>query len=239
MMRFVARQSIRGLGHRQWDGSLPQRARYHGHAVPSRSLRVGFSLIELLIVTLIMGVLLGVVAACLSAGLRVWDEAARSNVRDAAMALALDVAVRDLSSACVFEETGFAGTTRQLRFPALVTQFRADGAALRELGVVAYDFDEQRGTLFRRSWAYPDTEPALVTAERLATGLAEVRFAYEATPLAPDGGVAQWVDAWENATNLPGRVRLTLQPALAGAASLPVVAQRVVLVRGARWRNEP
>ena len=83
--------------------------------------RRGFSLIELLVVTAILGVVIAAIAGSLAGGIKVWDAARNFNEGEAAAALALAELERDLVNSFDFFDLSFSGHKDGMAFPGVVS----------------------------------------------------------------------------------------------------------------------
>jgi type II secretory pathway component PulJ len=183
----------------------------------------GWTLIELLVTTAIAALVIFVVGASLTAGLRVWATAESFNRIDSTSALATDIMKKDLANALPFFAIPFQGKTREVVFASLLEDPQASSAGVPRLGSVKYTLDASRAALMRRKWAFPSPEPAgLDQLQEIATGVTDLSFEYFQAPIGPESGGA-WGSTWESPTNLPGmiRVRLSFQE-----STVPVVVQR-------------
>ena len=74
-----------------------------------RGTRAGFTLIEMLVVSLILAAVIGVVVACFAAGVKVWEASLRFGAGEAEMAVELAIVEKDLMNATVFYALEFTG----------------------------------------------------------------------------------------------------------------------------------
>lgn len=162
---------------------------------PTRGTRnAGFTLIEIAIVTLILGMVIAAVGACLNGGIRVWDMARVFGAAEIEGSLALEQVGRDLRSAFPFSAIEFRRAGDEVTFAGLVLE--KDTRALR-LGSIRYWLDRGNRALVREATVYPDGTPQ---PERLAAHVVDLRFAYPDEKRASGGA----------GTNLPRRVDVDL-----------------------------
>ncbi len=169
-----------------------------------RVRRGGFTLIELLVVTCIIGVLSAAIVGCFAAGVRLWDAARAFGGDEGEATLALLEAERDLRNALPVRVVPFAGDAHTLTMAGLVRDEREPGTVHRVLGSIRYRFDPADGKLLKQTWPYPAPPPAdregIAIAKRLESFTCRY---YEAE-------AAQWLDQWEDPSNMPTRVSLDL-----------------------------
>ena len=160
---------------------------------------MAFTLIELLIVTAILGVVIGAIGACLAGGIRVWDSARTFNLLERDGSIGLAVMEKDLMNALPIHAIGFEGREDAVKFPALLTA--GDDV---QVGSVEYSFDEYDRALVRREWSYEGVE---VRKERLMENVEDVAMTYFRPP---EGDEATWKERDAPATNFPGKVEVAL-----------------------------
>jgi type II secretory pathway pseudopilin PulG len=188
---------------------------------PARA--AAFSLVELLIVTAILGVVIGVLAACIAGGLRVWDTAQTFQNAEADAVLGLEILERDVGNAVPFFGVPFDGDAEGMVLPALVD----DATGRLRPGTVRYRYDRAGGRLLRTAWVFPGEPPDALGGEAVCTRLRGLEWEFcvveerrdEAGPAARPGETGETESAdrmarWTGeATNLPAavRIRLTLE----------------------------
>jgi prepilin-type N-terminal cleavage/methylation domain-containing protein len=185
------------------------------HRVALRRNIRGFSLIELLVVTVILGLVISVIGACLASGIRVWDASRDFNTAEVEGVIAFQSMERDLVNQFPFYAIGFTGNPTEMSFVGLVqvhgdeqaNQDKADSQ--KRVGTIKYSFDIGRNDLLRREWAYPGTEPDMSKAERIASFVQDMSLEYyRIGGERKDAGV--WQESWSDPTNLPAAVRISL-----------------------------
>jgi prepilin-type N-terminal cleavage/methylation domain-containing protein len=168
-----------------------------------------FTLVELLVVVSILGVVIGVIGACLSGGIRVWDSAQRLTSPEGEVVLGLQVLEKDLANAFDFQAIPFAGTADSLTLAMILRVSPDDGKPPeRRIGTVQYTFDRAKQALLRSQWVYPRSPDAAQGQETLIPGLEQFSLLYAATDREDEAG---WQDSWEDATNRPAWVRIDLR----------------------------
>jgi prepilin-type N-terminal cleavage/methylation domain-containing protein len=162
--------------------------------------RGAFTLIEVMVVLLILGVTIAVIGACLAAGIRVWDSARTFGAVESDALLAIEQIGRDLRNTFEFNDIPFEGDERAVAFPGIV-RTGAEGAS--RLGRIRYALDTAEHRLIRETAVY-DGRGNLEKERReaLAGGVRELALAYWQTPRddSPAG----------TATNLPAAVDITM-----------------------------
>lgn len=167
----------------------------------------GFTLLELLIVTAILGVVVATVGACIAAGIRVWEEARVFSALESRSLLGLEILERDLRNTFVFYGIPFSGEDRDLSFPGLMSVPSADAESGRDLpgvviGRVGYTLESAGGELVRTVSPYASLEGVDAVQETVIEGVDRLSFTYV------EGG--ERVRSWSSSTNLPDRVDIRL-----------------------------
>jgi type II secretory pathway pseudopilin PulG len=186
-----------------------------------------FTLIELLLVTAILGLVIAAIAACLGGGLRAWDAAHRFNVVEADAMTALRIFQKDAANAMLIFDVGCKGTEAEVTFPIVGVDpatLGTEQGAEQSRRILAVRYALEQGTLLREVRALTPGEdvPAPPSKEKLVSGLAGLRLDYRGTTApGPSGG--QWASGWASATNLPAAIRLSLDVPGSGAFTRTVV----------------
>jgi prepilin-type N-terminal cleavage/methylation domain-containing protein len=179
-----------------------------------RRAAMGFTLIELLVVVLIMAVVLGVIGACLAAGIRVWDEAGKFGVAESDAVVGLQIIEKDLKNSVPFHAIVFEGKRSDVSFASLVVPVRQglrnEGGSVAQprIGTVRYFFDAGGMALFRSQDIYGADFAQARTPERIMSNLRDVSLAYYG--LVGGKGNGAWSDQWVDPTNRPVAVRISL-----------------------------
>ena len=207
-----------------------------------------FTLVEMLVVTAILAVLIGVIGACLSGGVRVWDTVRTHGQAEAQLSIALRILERDLANATPFCDVGMRGSASELSFVGLLRENvgpTASGGGREEvataevayvLALVQYRYDPSRAALLRIRQPYRAGSAAAVDsrAETLLTGVQGLAFRYEQVD--PDGKRSTQSE-WNNLTNFPAMVHVDLATKSEGSARhtvrlfrIPVTIQAPVAI---------
>ncbi len=176
--------------------------------------RCGFTLLELLLVTAILGVLGAAVGACIVGGVRVWDAARSFGEPETDALIGLSLLQTDLVNSFGFDPVPFQGGATHVRFPALVSSGAGDGApsvagGAYGIGTIAYAFDAAQGRLVRQTVPFAEGGGASAVSETVATGLRSCTFHFRDHADGADD--ATWVDAWNSFTNRPALVEIVLE----------------------------
>lgn len=171
--------------------------------------RLGFTLLEVMVVAAILGIVIAAVGACLAAGMRVWDSARRYTSGEPQLALACAMLERDVLNAFQFYAISFSGTVDSVRMPALLRTedpASADSGAsqVRRVGTVRYFWARERNAILRKAWVYPKPEPADGSGEVVATAVSRLQFKFAG----PGSGGETWRDTWSDVSNMPSRVQV-------------------------------
>jgi prepilin-type N-terminal cleavage/methylation domain-containing protein len=185
----------------------------------------GFTLVELLIVTLIFGVIVGVITTCLLGGIRTWDYARKFGVTEPDALLKMEIVHRDVASAFYFHDISFAGDSTYVSFPGLVDRI-VDGKTEARIGTVKYWYDADKKMFMRKAWLYPSPEPDDRDAEKMLAGVNAVEIRYHALPIGK-GGAVTVCDGWNSKTNLPAALSVDM---FFGAGSRPVTVSRTIML---------
>lgn len=179
----------------------------------SSSCRNAFTLIELLIVVSIMSIVIGVIGACLSGGIRVWDSARVFNDLEADAFIALNILEKDIRNSLSVYAVGFDGKESSVAFPAYIDS--EDG---RGIGRVNYEFDQVKHALLRveSSWQGRDGR-----SELLLENVKDLSFTYYQV------STSAWNSVGETVTNFPDKVGVKL---LLGRGEREVEIERSVLL---------
>ncbi len=164
----------------------------------------GFTLVELIAVMSILAVVTGVVVASFSAGMRVLEAATGFNRGDAEVAPGIEILQKDLMNSFAFYSIDFEGDDSRISFATLAHGGEA-GHEYERISRVEYFLDRNKEALVRRIAVFPpgiDSREA--KEETIIDGLDFLKFSYF-EPDSESGG--QWVEVWEDATNLPAAVQ--------------------------------
>lgn len=183
---------------------------------PSLELRLdaAFSLIELLVVTAIIGVVVAAIGACLAGGIRVWDSARTFNETEAETLVAFRLMRKDLANTFRFPGIPLTGDGEQLEMAGVQVsppEPGADEALTGRVGAIAYRWDRS-GRTWLREWipfAWDESDLRRTLTEVLVRDVRGVALQYAAAPEA-GGGELRWAEAWSNPTNLPVAVQVEL-----------------------------
>lgn len=165
---------------------------------------VGFSLIELLVVTAILGLVVTAIGACLAGGFRLWDAAQHFGRGESDAYYALHVMSRDLRNTFpCYCDRSFVGTQYKVSFPAMVAG--TPGENPDRVGLIEYVYDQRERVLLRRLLSDSVSAPIL---EEVATSDVDA-FSLSYRERLEDGSIGGERDS---TTNMPFSVdiRLTL-----------------------------
>ena len=188
--------------------------------------RRGFTLLELIVVTSILGVVVGAVAACIASGIRVWERAQTMGVLEARCLVGMEILERDLRNAFLFYDIRFRGEAGSLSFPGLAHagDWMAEGAQEVEsetvIGRISYALDDSRSVLLRTVSPYSAEDDGQRRTEAVVSGIVDLSFKYF-----EDG---ERVSDWRSRTNMPDRVDISLR---VGAGTDRLDLERVVLLQ--------
>ncbi|MBN1557400.1 MAG: prepilin-type N-terminal cleavage/methylation domain-containing protein [Lentisphaerae bacterium] len=162
-----------------------------------------FTLLELLIVVAILSVVIGVVAACLTSGMRVWEEARAFSLGEAEADLALIQFERDVRNMFPFYGIPFEGEAEAVTLSGRVGREDSPDRP----GGIRYRFDRAAGALLRETWPFPAAGPE-PRPETLVDDVAQAALDYFVVPPGEGASEGQWMT---QTTNMPRAVRLSLR----------------------------
>jgi prepilin-type N-terminal cleavage/methylation domain-containing protein len=169
------------------------------HHITSRGRSTAFTLVELLVVTAILALVVSVIGACLSGGIRAWETAREFGSAEAQAAIGLRILERDIMNSFPFYAVPMTGSREEITFAGPV---RGGETMSERIGTVLYRYDRYRGTLERKTWTFPGEEPQ--AGEIVVPVAASLVFRYRS---APDGA---WAEAWTDVTNRPFAIEVEL-----------------------------
>lgn len=187
----------------------------------------GFSLIELMVVLAIVGVVVGVVAACLSGGIRVWESARILTSVEQEAYFGVEYFRRDVANTFRFSGIKFVGGESEVSFPSLIEAVDEDGASESRIGTVKYFYDPAQQTVNRMLWPYPSNEEE-GEVEVIARNVQSLKFAYQS------GASDERSGAWTQPTNFPAAVSMELRMSQGGR---DIAVDREVPLMEDLWRD--
>lgn len=163
-----------------------------------------FTLIEMLIVTLIMAIVTTAIAACLSGGMRAWESVQNFNSMELNVLPAMETLEKDVKNSFDFYRINFLGEEKALSFAGIVVVGGSDGLE-RRIGTIKYFFDERDEMVIRKEWVFPGDEPD--ESEPIMSGVKDLLFEYYYEGAGSQGG---WSAFRTSGTNTLHGLRLTL-----------------------------
>jgi prepilin-type N-terminal cleavage/methylation domain-containing protein len=144
-----------------------------------------FTLIEILLVTSLIGIVSIAVFRSFNNGIKLWAKAQRIN-REAEAAIFLDKMAEDLRSAVTISSIAFKGTGHSFSFPAVVLtpadvkSYRAVEEVIDQIGAVQYRYDPEAHKIFRRQVNYSQAVKGIWPSLEIAmvSGIEELDFDY-------------------------------------------------------------
>lgn len=170
--------------------------------------RAGFTFIELLVTTSLVGMIMLAISVSLNQGMKVWHRISRQ-ILEEDLNIFFDRFSRDLRNSMRFSKISFAGASSKIRFATLVPSQSKTDALKLNIGEVVYSFDKDRKTIRygRRnlSQIYKDDE---IHNKVLLQGVRDLNFQYYFYDMQERQYL--WVEEWQE-ENLPKAVRINLR----------------------------
>lgn len=149
-----------------------------------RSCTRGFTLMEMLLVTVLVSMTGAAVFSAFNNGLKLWRYSAQlTNEQDAA--IALDRIGSDLRAVLPVSAINFNGTAMQMSFPAIILapadkkSARASESLADQIGAVQYRFDPAERKILRRQATYGQAlKKQWGPEQEVAKGIDELVFQY-------------------------------------------------------------
>jgi len=187
----------------------------------------GFTLVELLVVSLILGLVVSAITFCLIGGIRTWEKVSKYGTVEVDALVKLETVHREIANTFRFYTIPLSGGAREISFPGLVETVSREITEPR-IGTIKYFFDPVKKELLRRSWVYPESEPLSDKPERILSGLNDLAITYYSLPSTNDSSGGVWQESWGNVTNLPGAVMMELS--FEGENKQPVMIRRTIMI---------
>lgn len=192
--------------------------------------RIGFSLIELMVVIAIIGLIAGVVVASFSGGIKVWESASMLTRVEQDVYFSAENIRRDVANTFQFHDLEFRGEKDYVSFPGLISVTDEEGETGIHIGTVKYLRNRSDGSLVRLAWPYPDIEEN-ADIEFIAGGIQAVSFGY----LKPGADrSSDWAESWQSQSNFPAAFRMDISFTNRGQSL--VLSREIPLTEGL-WRD--
>ncbi|OVE76581.1 hypothetical protein BVX97_00705 [bacterium E08(2017)] len=168
----------------------------------------GFTLVELLVVTLLLSLVAAALGACLTGGIKAWESVQNFNELELNVMPPLLILEKEMMNSIDFYGVEFAGDAQMVQFASVIKS--ADNSGLPPaIGTIQYYFDKRKHILFRKQWLYPDDEPD--AQEVVVSSLNEVSFEYYFVDQDIAGNSnGEWGEFRDKGTNFLGAVRIQL-----------------------------
>ena len=170
-------------------------------------MRRGFTLVEVLLVTAILALAVGALAATLGAGIRALDTARFFQAAECGSLAGLEKMEQDFSRVSPCRTLQFKGRMMSVSFPVAIG---VPESADRTPGTARYAFDPVEKSIRRQVWSFTALEPADAGGETVVERAVSCSFSYYKRPQGRSVG-GTWLNEWTDGTNLPDGVRLDLQ----------------------------
>ena len=164
-----------------------------------------FTLIEILIVTLIFAVITSAVVACFAGGLRAWDSVQGFNDMELNVLPGLEILEKDLKNSFDFYDVEFQGDENAMEFACLVPSDQAtDGECIAK---IRYAYNERDESIVRDAWIYSDDD--LYTSDHVVSDVGDMRIEYYYSS-GVTGEAGGWDDFRNQGTNFLRGVRIAI-----------------------------
>lgn len=170
-------------------------------------MRRGFTLVEMLLVTAILALATGVLAATLGAGIRALDTARFFQAAECSSLAGLEKMEQDMSRVSPCRMLKFSGRAMSVSFPVMLGEPGGNDWAP---GTARYAYDPVEKVIRRQVWPYTALEPADGSGETVVERSVGCRFMFYECPDGRGAGGA-WLNEWTDGTNMPGGVRVELE----------------------------
>lgn len=172
----------------------------------SQRTREGFTLVELLIVSVMLAVVSLAIYASFNSGIKIWQKA-KAQAFNEDLNIFFDKFSSDLRNTFRFTKINFRGDESQVEFATLVKSARLQETAP---GKAIYIYDRQRKELARRLMDFSQVstgeEPRAQQSLKNVTSLKFTYYTYD-----PEEKECLWEDEWQGREGLPLAVRMELE----------------------------
>ncbi len=175
---------------------------------PEGSGRTGFTLVEMLIVTMIFSVVGLALFTTLNSGITIWQRLNQAGAEED-VSLVFERIARDLRNAFKFESIDFQGSKDKIVSGGLVIVDRLSKTLTTTVGQVIYYYDSSSQELKREEKNYSQIYKERDGAKTiLLKGVNDLTFTYYS--INEEDGMPAWEPEWKN-EGLPLAVRIELE----------------------------
>lgn len=168
----------------------------------------GFTLLEILVVSVLLAVISLATYSALAVGVRIWKRTEVS-VQELDVVIGWKKFRKDVVDNFSFRAIGFTGTPQEVSFPGLVTVKVGGGLTREEVGRIRYLFNESGQNLCREEVAYSDLVRGLNSECRpVFSSVGNLSFKYYGRAEGK-GSLGSWRPAWDG-EKPPIAVRMTI-----------------------------
>lgn len=156
----------------------------------------GFTLVELLVVSLLLGVISLTTYSGLSVGVKTWKRIEFS-MKEVDLAVGWKRFRKDFVAQPLFRAIGFYGITGEVSFPGLVRVTDGEGEVHEEVGRIRYLFDPSAHSLCREVVTYAGlASDGTLECRPVVSDVEKISFEFFGLDEAP-GSPGRWRSAWE------------------------------------------
>lgn len=167
----------------------------------------GFTLLELIVSSVLIALILVATYSAFSSGLKIWTRANKTVLKNEQVFITLERLARELRSNITFSSYSSNWSTDSISFPILSQPLSADGqpAGYYLPARVTYSFNDGAGVITRQLQIYGrDDKPS---DRQLATGIKSLKFYYRSYD---ETGQGKWEE--KNPSVKPTAVRVEIIP---------------------------
>jgi len=175
----------------------------------SRKTNKGFTLIEILVTTAILGMIAVAILATFASGLNVYNRVKTYGGIQADVLLSLEKMERDLRNVFSLSGIDFSGDTERVSFAGLIKTVDAEGNRNVSLGKISYYLDSETGTLVKEEQDYPRAVSGVATEDGIFKVLAFIKnidFSYYYFNV--DTQRYDWKGSWSLGEGLPKGIKI-------------------------------
>ena len=169
----------------------------------------GFTLVELLVVTSILGMIILAISSTFAGGLNVYKRVQNYSGAQTDALVSLEKIEKDLRNLFSFSGIGFTGNAEKVAFPGLIKEFDSAENQNITLGRISYYFDKKAGALIKEEQNYHQAISEETPGKnniRVLAYIQSLNFNYYS--INPDTKEYSWKGSWAKEEGVPLGVRI-------------------------------